>query len=163
MKVLGIAGFSGAGKTTLLERLIPLLCADGVRVSLVKHAHHGFDVDQPGKDSYRHRRAGAGEVLVASDVRWALMHENASAEPPRLQELLARLSPCDLVLAEGWKRDPIPKIEVHRADNEKPWLYPDDGNILAVASDVAPPDEIKWLGLDDLSGIRAFIKQEIGV
>lgn len=163
MKVLGIAGYSGAGKTTLLEKLIPLLCADGVRVSLIKHAHHGFDVDQPGKDSWRHRQAGAGEVLVASDVRWALMHENASAREPQLMDLLEQLSPCDLVLVEGWKRDPIPKIEVHRADNGKPWLYPDDDNILAVASDVAPPDDKTWLALDDVAAIRAFIKQETGV
>lgn len=140
MKVLGIAGYSGAGKTTLLEKLIPLLRADGVRVSRIKHAHHGFDIDKPGKDSHRHRQAGAGEVLVASDVRWALMHENEGAAEPQLQELLLRLSPCDLVLVEGWKRDAIPKIEVHRADNDKPWLYPEDENILAVASDVAPSD-----------------------
>lgn len=163
MKVLGIAGHSGAGKTTLLEKLIPLLRADGVKVSLIKHAHCGFDVDRPGKDSYRHRQAGAGEVLVASDVRWALMHENETARPPKLPELLARLSPCDLVLVEGWKRDPIPKIEVHRAANGKPWLYPDDDNILAVASDVAPPDDKTWLALGDVVGIRAFVKQEIGV
>ncbi len=163
MKVLGIAGYSGAGKTTLLEKLIPLLRADGAKISLIKHAHHGFDVDQPGKDSYRHRRAGASEVLVASDVRWALMHENASAQEPQLQELLSRLSACDLVLVEGWKRDPIPKIEVHRADNGKPWLYPDDENILAVASDGPPPDKKTWLALDDVAAIRAFIKQEIGV
>lgn len=164
MKTLGIAGYSGAGKTTLLEKLIPLLRADGVRVSLIKHAHHGFDVDQPGKDSWRHRKSGAGEVLVASDVRWALMHENQSASPPRLQDLLARLTPCDLVLVEGWKRDPIPKIEVHRAGNGKPWLYPDDVNILAVASDIAaPPDSPTWLALDDVATIRAFIKQTIGI
>lgn len=163
MKILGIAGYSGAGKTTLLEKLIPLLRAEGVRVSLVKHAHHGFDVDQPGKDSWRHRKAGAGEVLVASDVRWALMHENEQEAPPRLQDLLARLSPCDLVLVEGWKRDPIPKLEVHRSANAKPWLYPEDENILAVASDVQPGDNQTWLALDDIAGIRAFIKQEIGV
>lgn len=163
MKVLGIAGHSGAGKTTLLEKLIPLLRADGVKVSLIKHAHCGFDVDRPGKDSYRHRQGGAGEVLVASDVRWALMHENETVRPPQLQELLARISPCDLVLVEGWKRDPIPKIEVHRAANGKPWLYPDDDNILAVASDVAPPDDKTWLALGDVVGIRAFVKQEIGV
>ena len=164
MKVLGVAGYSGAGKTTLLEKLIPLLRADGVKVSLIKHAHHGFDVDQPGKDSYRHRQAGAVEVLVASDLRWALMHENETVNPPQLQDLLARLSPCDLVLVEGWKRDPIPKIEVHRADNGKPWLYPDDENILAVASDVALPDSNKIaLALDDIAGIRAFIKEKIGV
>lgn len=163
MKVLGIAGYSGAGKTTLLEKLIPLLRAEDVSISLVKHAHHGFDVDRPGKDSYRHRQAGASEVLLASDVRWALMHENVSPEPPQLHDLLARLSPCDLVLVEGWKRDPIPKIEVHRAENGKPWLYPEDENILAVASDVAPPDNKIWLAVDDIEKIRAFIKEKIGV
>lgn len=161
MKVLGIAGYSGAGKTTLLEKLIPLLRADGVNVSLIKHAHHGFDVDQPGKDSYRHRKAGAGEVLVASDVRWALMHENSQPELPDLQFLLSRLSPCDLVLVEGWKREAIPKIEVHRAANGKPWLYQEDKNILAVASDVAPPDSKIWLNLGDVMGVRAFIKEII--
>jgi molybdopterin-guanine dinucleotide biosynthesis adapter protein len=163
MKVLGIAGYSGAGKTTLLEKLIPLLCADGLKVSLIKHAHCGFDVDQPGKDSYRHRQAGAGEVLVASDQRWALMHENAAQKPPCLADLLEQLSPCDLVLVEGWKRDPIPKIEVHRAANGKPWLYPGDPHILAVASDVPAPDNKVWLALDDVVKIRAFIKQETGV
>lgn len=163
MKVLGIAGYSGAGKTTLLEKLIPLCRADGLTVSLVKHAHCGFDVDQPGKDSYRHRQAGAGEVLVASDLRWALMHENQTESPPVLDDLLKKLSPCDLVLVEGWKRDPIQKIEVHRAANGKPWLYPDDPNILAVASDVPPPGNKHWLALDDIASIRAFIKQEMGI
>jgi molybdopterin-guanine dinucleotide biosynthesis protein B len=163
MKILGIAGYSGAGKTTLLEKLIPLLWADGVSVSVIKHVHCGFDIDQPGKDSYRHRQAGAGEVLVAGEQRWALMHENASAEAPRLQDLLDKLSPCDLVLVEGWKRDAIPKIEVHRAANGKPWLYPEDENIIAVASDVPPLGEIPWLGLDDIVKIRIFIKQHLGI
>ena len=163
MKVLGIAGYSGAGKTTLLEKLIPLLRADGMSISVIKHAHCGFDIDQPGKDSYRHRQAGAGEVLVAGEQRWALMHENASAKPPRLQDLLDKLSPCDLVLVEGWKRDAIPKVEVHRAASGKPWLYPEDANIIAVASDEPPPDEIPWLGLDDIVKIRAFIKQHLDV
>jgi molybdopterin-guanine dinucleotide biosynthesis protein B len=163
MKVLGIAGYSGAGKTTLLEKLIPLLRADGAVVSVIKHVHCGFDIDQPGKDSYRHRQAGAGEVLVAGEARWALMHENERAGPPRLQDLLGRLSPCDLVLVEGWKREPIPRIEVHRQASGKPWLYPEDDRILAVASDVAPPDNKPWLLLDDVAGIRAFIKKETGV
>lgn len=163
MRVLGIAGYSGAGKTTLLERLIPLFREGGLTVSLVKHAHCGFDIDQPGKDSYRHRQAGAGEVLVASDLRWALMHENQTESPPVLAELLKKLSPCDLVLVEGWKRDPIPKIEVHRQANGKPWLYPDDPHILAVASDVPPPDNKPWLALDDVVRIRTFIKDTLGV
>lgn len=156
MKVLGIAGYSGAGKTTLLEKLVPLLRADGVRVSLIKHAHHGFDVDQPGKDSYRHRQAGAGEVLVASDVRWALMHENEAESPPQLQDLLAHLSPCDLVLVEGFKRAELPKLEVWRSANGKPWLHPDDPAILAAASDVAPAG-LRHLALDDIAGIGDFI------
>lgn len=163
MKVLGIAGYSGAGKTTLLEKLIPLLRADGMSISIIKHAHCGFDIDQPGKDSFRHRQAGAGEVLVAGEQRWALMHENTNAEPPRLQDLLEKFSPCDLVLVEGWKRDAIPKVEVHRAANGKPWLYPEDANIIAVASDEPPPDKIPWLGLDDIVKIRAFIKQHLDV
>lgn len=162
-KVLGITGYSGAGKTTLLERLIPLLVADGLAVSVIKHAHCGFDVDQPGKDSYRQRQAGAGEVLVACDARWALMHENREAPPPTLDALIERLAPCDLVLVEGWKRDPMPKIEVHRQANGQPWLYPEDAQVLAVASDVPPPDGKRWLALDDVASIRAFIKQEVGV
>lgn len=163
MKVLGFAGYSGAGKTTLLEKLIAMLAGEGVSVSLIKHAHCGFDVDQPGKDSYRHRKAGAGEVLVASDLRWALMHESQTESPPVLDELLNKLSPCDLVLVEGWKRDPIPKLEVHRSANGKPWLYPDDPNILAVASDVPPPDNKHWLALDDVASIRAFIKNQLKI
>lgn len=163
MKVLGITGYSGAGKTTLLEKLIAMLVEEGVSVSVIKHAHCGFDVDQPGKDSYRQRQAGAGEVLVACDERWALMHENRTATPPDLRELIVKLSPCDLVLVEGWKRDPIPKIEVHRAANDKPWLYPEDPQVLAVASDVPPPDNKHWIELNDVVKIRAFIKQEIGV
>lgn len=163
MKVLGIAGYSGAGKTTLLEKLIPLLRADGMSISVIKHAHCGFDIDQPGKDSFRHRQAGAGEVLVAGEQRWALMHENASAKPPRLQDLLDKLSPCDLVLVEGWKRDAIPKVEVHRAANNKTWLYPEDENIIAIASDIPPPSEMPWLGLNDINKIHAFIKQYMGV
>jgi molybdopterin-guanine dinucleotide biosynthesis protein B len=163
MKVLGFAGYSGAGKTTLLEKLIAMLAGEGVSVSLIKHAHCGFDVDQPGKDSYRHRKAGAGEVLVASDLRWALMHESQTESPPVLDELLNKLSPCDLVLVEGWKRDPIPKLEVHRSANGKPWLYPDDPNILAVVSDVSPPDNKHWLVLDDVASIRAFIKNQLKI
>ena len=163
MQILGIAGHSGAGKTTLLEKLIPLLRAEGLRIALIKHVHCGFDVDQPGKDSYRLRAAGADEVLVAGEQRWALLHENTHPQAPALEDLLGRLSPCDLVLVEGWKRDAIPKIEVHRQQNGKPWLYPDDERILAVASDVAPQGNMRWLDLDDLVSIRAFIKQELGV
>src|SRR5690348_12632939 len=126
MKVIGFAGWSGAGKTTLLTRLIPHLIAKGLRVSTLKHAHHEFDVDVPGKDSWRHREAGAAEVLVSSGKRWALMHELRGADEPKLPELLARMSPVDLVIVEGFKRELHPKIEVYRAANGKPPLFPDD-------------------------------------
>lgn len=135
MKVLGIAGWSGAGKTTLLAELIPLLVASGLRVSTIKHAHHEFDVDQPGKDSYRHRHAGASEVLVSSAKRYALMHEHRGDAEPTLDELLAKLSPVDLVLVEGFKASTCPKIEVWRASVGKPMLQPQDAAVIAVASD----------------------------
>src|SRR5215213_8245313 len=131
MKIIGIAGFSGSGKTTLIEKVVPLLVAEGLRVSLIKHAHHEFDVDQPGKDSYRHRHAGASEVLVSSSKRWALMHELRGASEPTLEEQLKQLSPCDLVLVEGYKTAPIPKVEVHRRANTTPLLYPDDEHVVA--------------------------------
>ena len=126
MRVIGFAGWSGAGKTTLIVKLIPALRARGFTVSTVKHAHHNFDIDTPGKDSYEHRTAGATEVLVASDQRFALMHELRGAPEPPLCELLGKLAPVDLVLIEGFKRDAHPKLEVHRAANGKPLLYPDD-------------------------------------
>jgi molybdopterin-guanine dinucleotide biosynthesis protein B len=134
VKVLGIVGWSGAGKTTLIESAMPLLVAAQLRVSTVKHAHHGFDLDRPGKDSYRHRQAGAAEVLVVSGVRWALLHEVAGPEPT-LQELLERLSPVDLVLIEGFKSHAIPKIEVHRPALRKAPLWPIDPDVVAVATD----------------------------
>jgi molybdopterin-guanine dinucleotide biosynthesis adapter protein len=134
MDVLGVVGWSGSGKTTLLEAVLPLLAARGLRVSTVKHAHHGFDMDRPGKDSFRHREAGAHEVLVASSVRWALLHEVEGAEPS-LPDLLARLDPVDLVLVEGFKTHPYPKLEVHRPALGKPALWPGDAAILAVATD----------------------------
>ena len=137
MKVIGLAGWSGAGKTTLLTRLIPHFNAQGLRVSVIKHAHHQFDVDVPGKDSWRHREAGAAEVLVASSNRWALMHELRGAAEPRLPDLLSKLSAVDLVVVEGFKREPHRKIEVHRAANDKPLLFPDDPGIVGIATDVA--------------------------
>jgi molybdopterin-guanine dinucleotide biosynthesis protein B len=139
LRLIGLAGWSGAGKTTLLTRLIPELGARGVAVSTVKHAHHAFDVDRPGKDSYEHRSAGARQVLVASARRWALMTELRDAPEPPLAELLGHLSPVDLVIVEGFKRDPHPKLEVHRGANGKPWLHPEDPAIVAIASDVPPP------------------------
>ncbi len=136
MHLLGITGWSGSGKTTLLTALIPLLTARGRSVSTVKHAHHDFDLDQPGKDSWRHRAAGAHEVMIATSRRWALLHENQGEEPD-LAALLARLAPVDLVLVEGFKASPHPKIEVHRPSLGKPPIWPGRADIRAVASDVA--------------------------
>ena len=138
MDVLGLVGWSGSGKTTLLVALLPLLRAHGLRVSTVKHAHSGFDMDHPGKDSFRHRAAGAHEVLVASSARWAVLHEVEGAEPS-LADLLGRLDPVDLVLVEGFKSHPYPKLEVHRPSLGKAALWPGDPAILAVASDVKLP------------------------
>jgi molybdopterin-guanine dinucleotide biosynthesis protein B len=136
MRVLGITGWSGSGKTTLLAALLPRFLASGLSVSTIKHAHHGFDLDQPGKDSWRHRQAGAREVMISSGRRWALMHE-LEGEEPSLPDLLARLQSVDLVLVEGFKTNPHPKIEVFRAALEKPPLWPGRADIVAVASDGA--------------------------
>lgn len=154
MRVIGLSGWSGAGKTTLLRRLIPVLTARGLQVSTLKHAHHSFDIDQPGKDSWEHRQAGAKEVLVASGVRWALMHELRADAEPGLPALLAQMCPVDLVLVEGFKREAHPKIEVYRMANAKPSLYPEDPSIVAVASDVALAGlTIPLHHLDDVEGI----------
>ena len=139
MRVFGFAGWSGSGKTTLIEQVVPKLVARGVRVSLIKHAHHRFDVDRPGKDSYRHRHAGCGEVLITSRERWALMHELRGGRELTLAETLARLSPCDLVLIEGYKAAPIPKLEIWRPAAGKPLLYPRDPHIIAIATDSLDP------------------------
>ncbi len=138
MTPLGLAGWSGSGKTTLLEQLLPLLTARGLSVSTVKHAHHGFDLDQPGKDSWRHRRAGAREVIISSQHRWALLHE-LRGEEPDLPALLARLAPVDLVLVEGFKAGPHEKIEVHRPALARPPLWPGRADIVAVAADAPLP------------------------
>jgi molybdopterin-guanine dinucleotide biosynthesis protein B len=135
MKVFGFAGWSGSGKTTLIESVIPLLVAHGLTVSLVKHAHHTFDVDHPGKDSWRHRQAGCQEVLLTSSRRWALLHELRGADEMPFREALRRLSPCDLALVEGFKRLPIPKLEVWRAAVKKPLLHPADPSIVGIATD----------------------------
>lgn len=157
MKVIGLAGWSGAGKTTLLTRLIPHFNAQGLRVSVIKHAHHQFDVDVPGKDSWRHREAGAAEVLVASSNRWALMHELRGAAEPRLPELLSKLSAVDLVVVEGFKREPHRKIEVHRAANGKPLLFPDDPGIAGIATDTAIDTRLPTVHLDDIEGAAALL------
>lgn len=160
MKVLGIAGYSGSGKTTLLERLLPRLRAGGLRVAVVKQSHHDVEVDKPGKDSWRHRQAGANEVLLASPKRWMLVHELAGAAEPALAELLARLSPCDLVLVEGFRHGDHAKLEVHRDALGQPWLYPGDPHVLAVLGD-PPPTPMPHFGLDDLDAIHAFILQTL--
>ena len=159
MRVFGFAGWSGSGKTTLIEALVPRLTARGLRVSLVKHAHHGFDVDQPGKDSHRHRMAGCVEVLVTSAARWALVHELRGDAELTLGDALMRLSPCDLVLVEGWKREAIPKLEVWRQDVGKPRLHRGDPHVLAVATD-APAragEDLPAFDLRDVDAIATFI------
>jgi len=165
MRVFGFAGWSGSGKTTLIEHLIPCLTAQGLVVSLVKHADHGFDVDQPGKDSFRHRQAGCSEVLVTSAARWALVHELRGRTELPLVGALARLSPCDIVLVEGFKTAPIPKLEVWRAGVGKPLLHPRDPHIVAIATDSAaalPPESsrrLPVLGLDDYDAVATFVRQ----
>jgi molybdopterin-guanine dinucleotide biosynthesis adapter protein len=157
MKVIGLAGWSGAGKTTLLARVIPHLLGRGLKVSVIKHAHHEFDVDVPGKDSWRHREAGATEVLVSSTRRWALMHELRGANEPRLPELLAKMSPVDLVVIEGFKREPLRKIEVHRAANGKPLLFPDDPGVVGIATDVAVETTLPTAHLDDVEAVATML------
>jgi molybdopterin-guanine dinucleotide biosynthesis adapter protein len=159
MKVIGLAGWSGAGKTTLLTRVIPLLREQGLRVSVIKHAHHKFDVDVPGKDSWRHREAGAEEVLVSSAHRWALMHELRGAREPHLPELLKKLSRVDLVIVEGYKSEPHRKIEVHRAANGKPFLFPDDPAIAGIVSDVAVDTDLATAHLDDIAAVAALMRR----
>jgi molybdopterin-guanine dinucleotide biosynthesis protein B len=163
MKIIGISGYSGSGKTTLIEKVIPQLVAHGLRVSLIKHAHHQFDVDQPGKDSHRHREAGCGEVLVSSSRRWALMHELRGVPEPTLDELLQRFSPCDLVIVEGWKNEPIPKIEVHRSAAGNPLLHPNDSRVVAVATDVPLATALPQFALDDAVAVAQFIVGHLGL
>ena|SRR5579864_7127355 len=157
MRILGLAGWSGSGKTTLLTAVIPELVARGLTVSTIKHAHHEFDIDKPGKDSWRHREAGASEVLVGSERRWALMHELRGAAEPTLDALIARLQAVDLVLVEGFKLHPHAKIEVHRPSLGKPLLYPDDPEVVAIAADEAIAAPIPVLPLGDARAVAAFI------
>src|SRR3954451_24083154 len=158
MKVIGLAGWSGAGKTTLLTRIIPHLLKQGLSVSVIKHAHHSFDVDVPGKDSWVHRQSGATEVLVSSGKRWALMHELRGAGEPRLPVLLAKMSPVDLVIVEGFKSEPHRKIEVHRAANSKPALFPNDPGIVGIAADMALDTKLPVAHLDDIPAIAAMMQ-----
>lgn len=157
MRVFGFAGWSGSGKTTLIEQLIPRFGALGLTVSLIKHAHHEFDVDQPGKDSYRHRAAGCQEVLVSSAARWAQMHELRGAPELSLAQAVQRLSPCDLVLVEGFKAAAIPKLEVYRASVGKPLLHPGDPHIVAIATDAALATSLPRFDIVDVAGIADFI------
>lgn len=158
MRVIGIAGWSGAGKTTLIKRLIPELTARGLKTSTVKHAHHRFDIDHPGKDSFEHRNAGATEVLVVSDSRWALMHELRDEPEPPLSYLLKLLAPVDLVLVEGFKEKERMKLEIHRSDNGKPFLFPDVDNICAVVSDIVISGAtIPVIDREDISAIADAI------
>ena len=158
MKVIGLAGWSGAGKTTLLTRLIPYLIAEDLRVSVIKHAHHEFGVDVPGKDSWVHRQSGATEVLVSSARRWALIHELPGALEPKLPELLAKMSRVDLVVIEGFKRERHRKIEVRRAANGKPTLFPDDPGIAGIATDAKLETQFPVVHLDDVKAIAAMIQ-----
>lgn len=158
MKVIGLAGWSGAGKTTLLASAIPHLVAEGLHVSTIKHAHHNFDVDMPGKDSWRHREAGATEVLVSSGRRWALMHELRGEAEPRLSELLKKLSDVDLVIVEGFRRGVHPRIEVYRAANNQPLMFLDDSGIVGIVSDVSVDTKLPIAHIDDIPATARLLQ-----
>ena len=164
MKIFGLAGWSGSGKTTLMSKLLPELIQSGLRVSTVKHAHHAFDIDRPGKDSWQHRMAGATEVMVSSANRWALMHELRGVPEPGLDQLVAKMAPVDLLLVEGFKRHAHDKLEVFRRANGKPLMHPDDPHIVAIASvDPLPEARVPVLSLDDAAGIARFIRRHTGL
>ena len=158
MRIFGLAGWSGSGKTTLMTALIPELVSRGITVSTIKHAHHSFDIDQPGKDSWLHRRAGASEVAVVSSRRWAIVHELEREPEPSLDDVLKKLSPVDLVIVEGFKHHDHPKIEVYRHAVGKPLLHPDDPFVVAIASDQRLAEFSRpWLPLSDAGAIANFI------
>jgi len=158
MRIIGLAGWSGSGKTTLITKLIPRLIARGVLVSTLKHAHHGFDLDQPGKDSFFHRTAGATEVIISSAKRWAILHELREEPEWNLRSLVAKMAPVVLVLVEGFKRDAFPKLEIHRAANNKPLIHPEDPHIVAIASDIALPQaKVPVIDLNDIETIADLL------
>jgi molybdopterin-guanine dinucleotide biosynthesis protein B len=158
MRIIGLAGWSGSGKTTLIAKVLPRLIARGQRVSTLKHAHHGFDLDQPGKDSFMHRTAGATEVVISSAKRFAVLHELRDEPEWDLANLLGKLAPVDLVLVEGFKRDAFPKLEIHRAANGKPLIHPDDPHIAAIASDTPLPQaKVPVIDLDDIEAIADML------
>ena len=159
MKVIGLAGWSGAGKTTLLTRIIPHFIQQGLRISVIKHAHHDFDVDVPGKDSWVHRQSGAEEVLVSSANRWALMRELRGEPEPSLPELLKKMSPVDLVIVEGFRSGPHRKIEIYRKANGKPPLFPGDPAIAGIATDTVVETTLPVVPLDDIPAVAAMMWQ----
>lgn len=161
MRVIGLAGWSGSGKTTLITKVIPVLIRRGFKVATIKHAHHEFDIDRPGKDSWLHREAGASEVIVSSGRRWALVHELHSEPEPPLAELLAKLSPVDFVIVEGFKHYTYPKLEIYRSTVGKPLIYPEDDCIVAIAADAPLPHaQLPVLMLDDIEGIADMLQAE---
>jgi molybdopterin-guanine dinucleotide biosynthesis protein B len=163
VKIFGFAGWSGSGKTTLIEKLIPLFVERRLKVSLIKHAHHSFDVDQPGKDSYRHRHAGCSEVLVSSSRRWALVHELRGVPEPGFEDLVRSIAPCDLLLVEGFKREKLPKLEVYRAVTGEPLLHPQDPDIVGIATDRKLETALPQFGLDDAPAIAGFVLRHVGL
>ncbi len=163
MKVFGVMGYSGAGKTTLIEALIKRFAARGLKVSLIKHAHHGFDIDRPGKDSFRHREAGAGEVMLLSDRRWVLMHEVRDEPLPQLEQMIACLSPCDLLLLESFKTAAFDKLEVYRPSVGKAPIWPNCQGVVAVASDVQVDCPLPLLDLNDHDAVAAFVLKHVGL
>ncbi len=161
MRIIGLAGWSGSGKTTLIKKMIPCLIARGLKVSTLKHAHHGFDLDQPGKDSFFHRAAGATEVVVSSAKRFAILHELREEPEWDLPALVGKMSPVDLVLVEGYKRDPFPKLEIHRVANGKPLIHPDDPHVMAIAADVPLPEAtVPVVDLDDIESIADILMKQ---
>jgi molybdopterin-guanine dinucleotide biosynthesis protein B len=158
MRIIGLAGWSGSGKTTLITKVLPVLIGRGLKVSTLKHAHHGFDLDKPGKDSFMHRASGATEVIISSERRWAVLHELRGEEEWDLPELLSKASPVDLILVEGFKREPFPKLEIFRRENGKPLLHPDDPHIVAVASDAPVPEaKVSVIDLNDIQAVADIL------